>query len=245
VRKIVSIVLGGIVLAAGTSRARPGENDEARAVVAKSIAAAGGETALAKHQAATWKETGTYYGMGNGVPFTAKYAQQLPDRFRMEIEGYLTMVYASDKGWIHSGGETRDMNKQELAAQKSDRRAGAIASLLPLKDKAYTLTLIGETKVDDQPAVGVKVTRPEYPEVGLFFDKKSHLLIKSEWPSQASEEKFKDVTASMYYSKFQEIDGAKVPTRLVMKRDGKLFVEADVSDLKAVGKLDDKVFARP
>jgi hypothetical protein len=53
------------------------------------------------------------------------------------------------------------------------------------------------------------------------------------------------VTAEIYYSKYEEIDGARVPTRFVMKRDGKLYVEADVSDYKAVGKLDDAVFAKP
>ncbi len=99
--------------------------------------------------------------------------------------------------------------------------------------------------MDDQPAVGIKVARKEYPEVKLYFDKKTHLLVKSVWRTKASEQQFKEVTAEMYFSKYQDIDSAKVPTRMVMKRDGKQFVDADVTDYKAVGKLDDSVFAKP
>jgi hypothetical protein len=183
--------------------------------------------------------------MGDGLPFTGKYSMQAPDHFRMEIEGVFTIVFAGDKGWIHAGGDTKEMNEEQFAVQKNDHRGGHISSILPLKDKAFALTALPEIKVDDRPAVGIKVARKAYPEVKLYFDKKTHLLVKSEWRTKASEEKFKEVTQESYFSKYQEIDGAQVPTRMVMKRDGKLFVEADVSDYKAVGKLDDSVFAKP
>ena len=244
-RKTLSILVVGTLLLAWSGVARSGGDDDAREIVNKAIKAMGGEKALAKHQTATWTEKGTYYGMGDGLPFTAKYSMQLPDKFKMEIEGVFTLVMNGDKGWISSSGDTKEMSKEELAAQKSDHRAGYIAMLVPLKDKAFTLTMLPEAKVDDKAAVGIKVTRKDYPEVKLYFDKKTHLLVKSEFPSKAAEEKFKDVMASMYYTNYKEIDGAQVPTHLVMKRDGKLFVEADVAEMKAVGKLDNSVFAKP
>lgn len=222
-----------------------GDDGDPQALVAKAIEAMGGEAKLEKHKAATWTEKGTYYGMGEGQPFTGKYAVQMPDKFRMDIEGVFVIVFAGTKGWIHEKGETKEMTKEQLEVQKSDHRAGWIASLLPLKNKAFTLTAIEPSKVDDRPAAGIKVTRKNFPEVKLYFDKKTHLLVKCEWPSKSGEQQFKDVTMAMYYSKHQEIDGAQVATRLVMKRDGKMFVEADVQDMKAVGKLDDSVFAKP
>jgi hypothetical protein len=222
-----------------------GEEADAKAIVAKAIKAMGGEANLAKHKAATWTEKGTYYGMGNGLPFTGKYAMRAPDHFRMEIEGVFIIVLAGDKGWIHSGGETKAMTDEQLAVQKNDHRAGFITSVLPLKDKAFTLTTLPEIKVDERPAVGINVTRKDYPEVKLYFDAKTHLLVKSEWRTKSAEQKFKEVTATMLYHKYKEIDGAKVPTELVMERDGKLFVEATVEDHKAIGKLDDSVFAKP
>ena len=244
-RKTMGLLVAGILVLGGASVIRSGEEGDGRALVDKAIKAAGGADKLAKHQSGTFKGKGTYYGMGDGLPFTAKYSMQLPNKFKMEIEGVFTLVMNGDKGWISSSGDTKEMSKEELAAQKSDHRAGYIAMLVPLKDKAFTLAMLPEAKVDDKAAVGIKVTRKDYPEVKLYFDKKTHLLVKSEFPSKVAEEKFKDVMASMYYTNYKEIDGAQVPTHLVMKRDGKLFVEADVADMKAVGKLDDSVFAKP
>ena len=74
---------------------------------------------------------------------------------------------------------------EELATQKSDHRAGAIMSVLPLKAKAFTLTPLEPIKVDDRPALGIKVTRKDYPEVTLYFDKETHLPVRVEcydWP---------------------------------------------------------------
>ena len=44
-----------------------------------------------------------------------------------------------------------------------------------------------------------------------------------------------------------ERDTAKPTHRAysVIKRDGQMFVEADIQELNPAGKLDDKVFSRP
>jgi hypothetical protein len=244
-RKTLGFLTAVMLIVVWSGAAWSGDDADPRAIVTQAIKAMGGEKNLATHNAATWTEKGTYYGMGEGLPFTGKYAARMPDHFRMEIEGVFTIVFTGDKGWIHAGGDTKEMTEEQFAVQKNDHRAGWIATVLPLKDKAFALTALPEIKVDDQPAAGIKVARKEYPEVKLYFDKKTHLLVKSEWRTKSSEEKFKEVTAESYYSKYQEIDGAQVSTRMVMKRDGKPYVEADVMDYKAAGKLDDSVFAKP
>jgi hypothetical protein len=245
VRKCMGLLLAGLVVFVGSGRARPGEKDDARSVVDQAIKAAGGADNLAKQATTTWTETGKYYGMGDGVPFTGKYAMAGPDRFRMEIENFFTLIYNGEKGWIKAGGDTKEMTPEEHATQKHDHQAGWIAHLVPLKDKAFTLTALGESKVDNNPAVAVKVTRKGYPEVKLYFDKKTHLLVKSTWRTKAPEMQYKEVDAEMYYSNYKEVQGAKVPMKLVMKRDGKVFVEAEVQDMKVVDKLDSSLFDRP
>src|SRR5208282_5412821 len=99
-RKIVcaSLVLGSLL--AGVGLVRSGDDKDARAIIAKAIKAAGGEAKLAKLKASTWKEKGTYYGMGDdGFPYTANYAIQWPGQFRLEVEGVFTIVLDGDKGW--------------------------------------------------------------------------------------------------------------------------------------------------
>jgi hypothetical protein len=230
------------LMAAGLVRS--GE-ESARSLVDKAIEAAGGAKTLAKHQAATWNEKGTYYGMGDGLPYTATYAVQWPKQTRMEVKDVFTVVLNGDKGWKKGQDETKEMTKEELDQQGHELKAGWIASLLPLNDRAFTLKKLGDIKVEDQAAAGVLVTRKAHPDVKLYFDKNTGLLVKTEHRAKAAEEEFKEVTQETYLSDYREVDGAKVPHKIVVKRDGKNYVEAEVSNYKAKGKLDNSVFAQP
>lgn len=241
-RKAVStLVAGGLVMILAGS-VQSGSDKDARAIVDKGIQAAGGEAKLPK--ALVWKEKGTYYGMGDGLPFVGKYAVEWPDKFSMDIEGVFMMVVNGDQGWMKMGA-VREMSKEEVALQRTNHRAGWIASLVPLKDKTFTLKSLGEAKVGDHAVRVVHVTRPEYPDVKLFFDTKTSMLVQSEFRTKAPELEFKDVTMTTTYSDYRDLDGAKLPYKVVMKRDGKLFVEAEITDMKVVGQADAKLFARP
>lgn len=241
-RKILGILLVAALL---VGRGAAQGDDAARELIVKAVKAAGGEAALAKHRATTYKEVGTYHGMGEGQPYTGLYISQLPEQFRMEIEGAFVSVFNRDKGWTKMGDAVKEMTKEELAAQRNDHRAGYVATLLPLLGKDFTLTSLAEEKIDGRAVLGVKVTAKDYPDVKLYLDKETLLLTRSVFPTKASEDKFKDATMEVNFGKYQEIDGAKVATKLVMKRDGKVYVEADVRDVKAVGKLDDALFGKP
>jgi hypothetical protein len=243
-RPLRILIVGPLLLLwAGTAPA--GGDKDARGIVTEAIKSTGGADKMAKFKAVTFKVKGTYYGMGDGLPYTGNYAVKWPNQLKMEIEGVFTIVFNGDKGWTKSGGVTNEMSKEELAYFQQNQRAGWIASLMPLEDKAFDLTALGEVKVDKATALGVKVTRKDYPEVKLYFDKTTHLLIKAEYRTKSPEENFKDVTLETYYSNFKEIDGVKVPTTVINKRDGKLYVESEVVEMKAAGKLDASLFDRP
>jgi hypothetical protein len=97
----------------------------------------------------------------------------------MEIVGAFAMVLNGDKGWIEGGGETRAMTPEELKNAQEDNYAGWVAALTPLvKDKTFTLATIGETNVDNRPAVGVRVSADKHRDVNLYFDKETNLLAK-------------------------------------------------------------------
>lgn len=244
-RKILGVVLTCTLLLLWTGVAQTGGDDDPRAVIKKAISAIGDEAKLAKYQAATVEEKGTYYGMGGGLPYTGKYAFHWPDKFRMEIQGVFTIVLNGDKGWINAGGEIKEMAKEQLAQQRNDHRAGWISTLVPLKDKAFQLKNLDDAKVDGKSARVVQVSRKGYPTVKLFFDSKSNLLVKNEYRSTAAEMKFKEVTMETYFSDYRDAGGVKHAHKVVLKRDGKLFVEAEMSEVKAFEKLDAKTFERP
>lgn len=242
-------LIGGLALAvviSGVSLLRSAQAADPRELIEQAIEAMGGAEALSKHQAATWTEKGTYYGMGEkGVPFSGKYAVQWPDQFRMEIEGVFILVIDGDKGWIKSGDKTMEMEKKQLEVMVLNHKAGYVSTLLPLKDKAFKLSYAGEDKVYDRPAVAVKVVREGYPEVRLVFDKATSLPMKTEYRTKSPEQEFKEIVNETFYKNYKRVEGIRTPTTVLIKQDGKPFVDAEITDLKGVGKLDASVFAKP
>ena len=153
--------------------------------------------------------------MGDGLPYTGSSAIEFPDRFRLEIDGVFTIVLDKDKGWVKSQAGVTDMTAEQLEVQLRDHRAGWIASLLPLGDKAFALTSLAAVKVKDRDASAIQVSAKDYPEVKLYFDNANHLLAKSEFRTNALDLK-KEVLMEIYYSDFRAVDGAKVPHKIDM-----------------------------
>jgi hypothetical protein len=194
--------------------------------------------------ALAWKEKGTFYGMGDGVPYAGTYAIQFPGQFKMEIENVFTIVLDGDKGWFKAG-DAMDLSKEQLAEAKEEQYARHVATLLPLKKGGFTLASLGEQKVDDRPAAGVKVSHQGHRDVTLFFDKDSGLLVKTEQTVKDEQQGGKEVKQEIWYSDFKDTEGRKVPTKIKFNRDGKKFVESEMSDYKPVEKLEANTFAKP
>jgi len=231
---------------AGVARA----DDQAQAVIDKAIKAKGGEEALAKYKCQTSKGKGVFYGMGDGIPFTMETAEAFPDKTKQavaaEVQGNpfkMTTVVAGDKGWVNTNGDTADMEKERLDDTKAAAHAGWVANLSPLKDKAFTFALLGDSKVGDKEVVGVKVSFKGRPDVSLYFDKSSGLLLKSE--NKAKDMSGQEVNQEVTYSDYKEIDGIQEPMKISIKHDGNKYIESEVLELKHHEKLEDSHFGKP
>jgi hypothetical protein len=132
-----------------------------------------------------------------------------------------------------------------LLRSQENTFSGYVSTLLPLKDKAFRLLPMGEGKVGDRAALIVKVTHDGHRDVLLFFDKDKHWLIKSEYTAKAQEQGGQEVKQEVFLTDYKGVNGVKFPTKLVIKRDGKDYIEAENSDFKPVAKPDDKMFAKP
>jgi len=241
-RKIVSASIVVALVLSSANLVWPGEAKDGRAIVEKAIEAAGGEAKLAKVKAVTWKQNGTYYGFGDGVPYTGEYAAQWPGQFRMEIQNAFIIVLNKDKGWRLESGEVKEMTKEQLATQQHDTKVSWMNTLLPLKDNAFQFKTMGEAKIGKETALAVQVSRKDYPTVTMYFDKKTNLLVKSAHTTKADG---KEVKMETTFSDHRDVGGVKMPYKAVIHRDGKIFVEAENTEMKAANKLDDKIFAKP
>jgi hypothetical protein len=226
---------------------RADDQAEARAVVEKAIKAMGREK-LEKNKAATWKAKGKVYFQDQPLEFTSEWFTE-PGKQRSDFEiDFMGMkikqsrVINGDKGWTKTNDLVEDTEKEALAEEKHALYAQRVDQLLPLRDPAYQLSLVGESKVGDRPAVGVKVVHAGQRDVRLYFDKETGYLLKSETRVKDVLAGGTEMTSEKFYQDYKDRNGSKEPGRLEIKRDGKPFFEMVLSDLQRKEKLDDSVF---
>jgi hypothetical protein len=251
-RKISTVaVLVGLALGVGAP-ARADDKDDAKAILDKAIKALGGEEKLSTFKAATWKGKGKVFAMDNEIEYSGEWAVQAPDRLRVVIKGEFmgqafkrTQVLNGDKAYSKTSDEdTMTRDKDGVAESKRDFQMLWIpATILPLRGKAFKLETLGDEKIGDTPAVGLKVTGPGGKDFRIYFDKKTRLPIKmaAKVKAMGGEE----VDQEWLYSDFKEVQGIKKAMTVELKRDGKKFIEQKISDFKPAEKLDDKLFEKP
>ncbi|MCI0376034.1 MAG: hypothetical protein L0215_00355, partial [Gemmataceae bacterium] len=183
---VVSCALGAILVLVDIGRS--GEDKEVRATIAKALEVHGGEATLAKFKAQSVIGKGKFYGLSEAIDFDIEVIAQDDKQFRfaidMKIMGTDIKVVAvvnGDKGWEKVNDDVKEMPAEEVAEHKEQLHSDAVAGLLPLKDKEYKLATLGEVKVGEQSAVGVRVSRKGHRDVNLYFDKVKGHLLKSEY----------------------------------------------------------------
>jgi RNA polymerase sigma factor (sigma-70 family) len=261
---LVAALSGTAGLAYRTGAAEPPQADngpkapkaegtaEARAIIARAMEAQGGETNLARQKIV--RQKGTYRRFidateGKALVSWEQITQQ-PDRLKNvqkgEIDGRkvsMTVVLKGDRGWASMDGQVEEMDEKAIAGLKEELYADAVSSLLPLRGKDYRLSVLAETKVGGRPAVGVKVAAKGHPDVDLYFDKESGLLVKRE--RRVDDGAGGQVTQEEFFSDYKETDRVKLPRKLVTYADGKKIAEASITEVQILDKVEDKEFDRP
>lgn len=237
-----SLLAAVLLLNASESRS---DDAAARQVIDRAVAAHGGLAKITSHKAASWNEKGTYYGMGNGLAYTGEYVSQWPTRFRMNIVGAFLMVVDGDHGWLKTGDATRDMTPSEVSEQRESLHASWITCLTPLNDPAYKLTLEPEMEVNGKKAVAVKVSRESRRDITLWFDLATNLLVKSAYIVKSPEMANKEVLEEVVVEQMQDVNGLKLPLKVVIHRGGKKFVEATLENYQILDQAKDAHFAKP
>ena len=245
-----AVLTVGFLFAVGAP-ARADDAADARALVEKAVKAHGGQETLDKLPASVTKFKGTFHGMGEGIPMTGELSAQGPDKQRVDLEieagGQkfpVLIVLAGDKGWTKIAKDTTEMDKDQVAESKEQAFAAWVATLAPLKDKQFTLATTGEVKVDGKPALGVKVSSKGHRDIDLYFDKGTGLLVKTETRVK-DETSGQEVSEEGFYLDYKEVQGTKHAMKFSVKRNGKLFMEGESSEVTLSEKLDATTFAKP
>jgi hypothetical protein len=225
---------------------------DAKAVIEKAVKAQGGEDNLKKFPAARVKAKGSMELMGVEIEFSLDSSVQNPDKFRndinLEVMGQkitIVQVYNGKKGWQSMLGQTMEVEGDQLDDLKEEAYGNYLEQLFPLlHDKQFELKAVDGEKVDDKPTDGVKVTSKGHKDVTLFFDKDSGLLVKSRKKSK-DPNGGQEVEAETFYKDYKEVNGTKQSMKQLLKHDGKKFLEAEVTDMKLMDKIDASTFDKP
>ena len=238
------LVIGMLSLVVERTMAQEGD-EKAKAIFQKAVKAHGGVEALKKFKAATWSDTGTYYGMGQGFPYKGEYKIQWPDSFHMEIEGAFTVCLHKGAGWTNTGGQVTDLKDDALDSQKTQMYIATVTTLTPIMGKGFKVAVVGDAEVNGKPAVEIAVTKKGQPDVNLSFDKKSGLLAKASYSIKSSEKEFKEVTEVTIYKDYKLIDGLMTPMAISMTRDGEKYLESKTTEFSYNESLDAATFKKP
>jgi hypothetical protein len=165
--------------------------DDPKALVEKAVQALGGADLLSQHASLHARYKGKSVNPGApdaGDAFTFEgdiYSQKGRRKMTWKMDGLgakmeMVLVTAGDKSWISYNGNVQDVPAELRESYEQNEYTDRVASLLPLlKDKEFTLTALGESKVEGRAVLGLKVTCKGKPDVSLFFDKATGLLARS------------------------------------------------------------------
>jgi hypothetical protein len=249
---LVGCVLSLTVLSGESVRAEG--NAEMKALLDKAIKAHGGVEALQKHKAVTENIKGKFSLGGMEANFNGTWFVQFPDQIKAEMnveignqQTLVTNVFNKDKGWVNVAGNTIDMTDEMAKAARDEMHSGwVITTLYPLRDeKLYKLSPLGESEINKEKVVGMLVERKGYPEVNLYFNKESGLLQKAEFRVVDFSAGNQEVTQEMFFSDHKTVHGVMAPHQFKIKRDGKDFLEGEVSNVQVFEKLPANTFEKP
>jgi hypothetical protein len=228
-------------------------DDEPTEILARAIKAHGGEEFLMKHKAGRSQIKGkiTLPGLGE-AEFTQTVAYMLPNKFRDQLElsisGQTVKIETIMNGdAISISGMGSDVEITDNIRKAIKEAVGMMEAvrLVPLvKDKAYELSLFGEAKVDEKPALGVRVSGKGKKEMTLFFDKKTNLLAKIEHRTIEADSGNEVAEERIVLEYNKDKNGIPVPKKVLVKHDGKTFLEAETGDFTYLEKIDDSEFKK-
>ena len=234
-----------------SAAARASAGDDPRTVIARAIAAQGGEGKLAAVRAGRSTLRGTLFDGNREFAFTSEQSFQLPGQIKIALTlktapktTKIVEVIDGDKGWISIDGQVKEADAVSLARAKQLLYLSRISRLTPLLgEKEFELTALEESKVNDRPTAGVKVVSKGHEDVSLYFDKETGLLVKLEYPTRNNQ--YREVTQEDFFSEYAEFCGVKLPQKNVSFQDGKKLVDVEIVDAKFPDSIPSSEFGKP
>lgn len=250
-RRIAVAVLSAVILLCELGLAIRAGDADASAIIDKAVKAHFPKGLDTMNKGLRMKSKGTVHVTGLDLDYAQDVAMQMPDKFRetMELDVMgkripVTSVYNGNQAWILADGKEVKVTDDMLNEFKDAAASMALMQGMFLKDKSLKFSLVGDMKVKGKAAVGVTVSREGKKDITLYLDKASGLIAKIEMRKRDLMSG-QEVTEERYITEYQEVAGRKVAKKIEVVRDGKQFIEAEVTEVEVLPRVEDSEFAQP
>jgi hypothetical protein len=242
-----TITLFAVAISLAWAGADHGAGDDARAILDKAIKAHGGEETLTRFKATQLKSRGVIVENGDNLEFTQEVTFLVPNKYREVTEynvagkSYRSVsTFDGTKAAFEHNGEAKEVTEATTKIYATAAYRLRVGRLVPIKGKEYELSLLGETKIEGKPAVGIQVKSKGQPDINLYFDAKTHLLVKTEW--RHLDGAGMEYMVERVITEYQKIDGIAVPKKYYINRDDKRWMEVELAEAKYLEKWDEGFF---
>ncbi len=224
------------------------EHADALKIVDQAIKVHGGEAALSKIVSMKFKLKSTSFVGDDKVGALSETAISGNDKMRVATfdengKTESVEVINGQRGWAKAG-QTEDLTEKQIEYWRESIVLNWTTLLVPLKSKEYRLKLADEITLNDRKLVGVTIDRENKPAIKVYFDKETHLFVKTQRKYKNEEDK--EIDEESFYSEYKDLPQIMQPMKCVTMENGVKVSEATVTEVTFFEKpLDDKLFEKP
>ena len=231
--RTIGLILTGLAIAG----VAPAYGQDASKIVDQYIKAAGGSKTLSKVNTLTLE--GAFTNGANEKAGTYTLITKMSNRYYAELvagDQISIEAYNGKSAWHQKGGKIATLvgaegAQLEAAGQYYNTR------LVNAKKNKLGLAFIGTTQVRGKDALQIEVTNPAGLKREIFFDPRTHLIVKEAAMTGGIDEQ-------MLYDDYRTQDGVKLPFKIELHRGNEVY---NIAVTRAVvnGNVDERVFDFP
>lgn len=211
--------------------------EDAKAIIHKAIKAANmpGDN-KAYHE--TWKEKGVMKAMGQEFPYDSKWAFEAPGKYRFDMKAKfggqdmeISFVQNGAKAKETGMGQSRMLEGPKLEETTHSAYQFWVCSLRPLvHEDGFKLSVSPNKDFAGKKVTSVKVAKDGKRDITLHFDKETDLLVGCTDKVKDEFQEWKEVAQDSEFSGYQKgANGEMQFTKMVVKRDGKVLIESELT----------------
>jgi zinc protease len=157
--------------------------------------------------------------------------------------GEMAMGYDGKTGWMRMGQQSQDLPESQKGEIEGNFFRETIWLLQNAENPAYSVQALGPAEMDGRKVEGVAVGNAARKlQVKVYVDPVTNLVVSKQFtaalmgPPAETEET---------YSNYVEVEGVKVPFKIIAKQGGKIRTDFTASGVKINPGVEDSAYRKP